>query len=216
MALPSRDREQTPLEELLNSLSAALGLGALLVAVPILFWWSAKQGDGLDQLAIVVFGITAILLYLASTVYHAWPPTAAKHRLRLLDHAAIYLLIAGTYTPFTLGVLRGPWGWSLLVTVWVLAACGIALKLWTGFKYERLSLALYLGMGWLALIAVWPFCTRVPWPGLAWLIAGGLAYTVGTLFYRAQHLRFTHCVWHFFVLAGTTCHFFAVFWYSGG
>jgi len=131
-----------------------------------------------------------------------------------LDHSAIFLLIAGTYTPFTLGVLRGGWGWALFGVVWGLAAGGVALKAVGGAKYQRLSVGIYLGMGWLVLIAVKPLWLLVPKWGLFWLLAGGIGYTVGVVFYVAKTIRYSHLVWHLFVLAGSTCHFFAVLWYS--
>ena len=161
-----------------------------------------------------VFAGTAVVLYLASTLYHALPPNRAKRVFRVLDHSAIFLLIAGTYTPFTLGVLRGPWGWALLGIVWGLAALGIVLKAIGGIRYPWLSSALYVGMGWLALVAIRPLWLHVPIGGWLWLIAGGLAYTAGIAFYAAERVRYGHFVWHIFVLAGSTCHGLAVLWYA--
>ena len=141
-------------------------------------------------------------------------PTRAKRVFRIIDHAAIYLLIAGTYTPFTLGVLRGPWGWTLFGLVWGLAVIGIFLKSVRGIRYPRLSTVVYLAMGWLVLIALKPLWNNVPAWGLFWLLAGGVAYTAGVGFYAADRLRYSHFVWHLFVLAGTACHFVAVLLYS--
>jgi hemolysin III len=133
---------------------------------------------------------------------------------RIIDHSAIFLLIAGTYTPFTLGVLRGAWGWALLAIVWCLAALGIVLKSVGGIRYPRLSTMLYVGMGWLALIAIRPLWVHVPVAGWLWLIAGGVAYTAGIAFYAAERVRYGHFVWHVFVLAGTACHCVAVWRYA--
>jgi hemolysin III len=155
-----------------------------------------------------------VLLYVASTLYHALPQNRAKRVFRALDHGAIFLLIAGTYTPFTLGVLRGTWGWTLLGLVWGLAIAGVILKAVGRLRYPVLSTCLYLGMGWLVLVAVRPLWLRVPPAGLLWLLAGGIAYTAGVAFFAARRLRYSHFVWHLFVLAGTACHFFAVLWYA--
>ena len=154
------------------------------------------------------------LLYLTSTLYHALTPGRAKQVFQVLDHGAIYLLIAGTYTPFTLGVLRGPWGWTLFGLIWGLALVGIILKAMGGIRFPRLSIGLYLGMGWLAVVAAQPLWMRLPGWGLFWLAAGGLAYTAGVGFYAASRLRYRHFVWHLFVLAGTACHVVAVSLYA--
>jgi hemolysin III len=161
-----------------------------------------------------VFAGTMVVLYLASTLYHALPRNRAKRVFRILDHSAIFLLIAGTYTPFTLGVLRGVWGWTLFVVVWGLAVLGITLKSVRGIRYPQLSTTLYVAMGWLALIAIRPLWFHMPTAGWLWLITGGLAYTSGVAFYAAEQLRYGHFVWHLFVLAGTACHFCAVLWYA--
>jgi hemolysin III len=155
-----------------------------------------------------------VLLYLASTLYHALPRNPAKRVFQILDHSAIFLLIAGTYTPFTLGVLRGAWGWTLFGLVWGLAVLGVTLKSVGGIRYSWLSTTLYVCMGWLALIAIRPLWPHVPSAGWLWLIAGGLAYTSGIAFYAAERVRYGHFVWHLFVLMGTVCHFFAVLWYA--
>jgi hemolysin III len=161
-----------------------------------------------------VFAATVVLLYLASTLYHALPRNKAKQVFRVIDHSAIYLLIAGTYTPFTLGVLRGTWGWVLFGVVWSLAVLGLTLKAVGGIRYPRLSTTLYISMGWLALIAIRPLWLHLPVAGWFWLIAGGLAYTSGIAFYAAERLRYGHLVWHVFVLIGTACHFVAVLRYA--
>jgi hemolysin III len=152
-----------------------------------------------------------LLVYLGSTLYHAWPRGTIKSVFQVIDHSAIFLLIAGTYTPFTLGPLRGAWGWTILALVWALAIFGVILKSVHGTeKQKTLSLTLYLGMGWLVLIAFRPLILHVPLPSLAWLVAGGLAYTGGVFFFVSKRSRYTHFVWHLFVLLGTACHFLAV------
>jgi hemolysin III len=155
------------------------------------------------------------LVYLASTVYHALPAGKAKRVFRVLDHSSIYLLIAGTYTPFTLGVLRGAWGWALFGTTWLLAAVGVALKASGGVARPVLSTSLYLIMGWVIVVAADPMLAKVPTAGLLWLLAGGLFYTLGVAFYATDsRLRYGHAIWHLFVLGGTVCHYFAVLWYA--
>jgi hemolysin III len=161
-----------------------------------------------------IFVATLLLLYLGSTLYHAWPQTPLKCVLQVIDHSAIFLLIAGTYTPFTLGPLRGPWGWSILCLVWVLAIGGVVMKIIGGIGRPKVSVCLYLGMGWLILVALHPLALSVPSSTVAWLIAGGLAYTGGVLFFVNEQVRYNHFIWHLFVLAGTACHFCAVFSYA--
>jgi hemolysin III len=161
-----------------------------------------------------VFAAAVVLLYLASTLYHALPRSKAKRVFQVIDHSAIFLLIAGTYTPFTLGVLRGAWGWTLFGLIWGLAAVGIVLKAAGRLRHPVLSTLLYLGMGWLILIAIRPLWLRVPLAGLLWLLLGGIAYTAGLAFLAAKGVRYNHLVWHLFVLAGTACHFCAVLWYA--
>ena len=184
------------------------------MAFPFLVIAAARNGNAANIVGASVFAATLVLLYLASTLYHALPDNRAKQVFRILDHGAIYLLIAGTYTPFTLGVLRGPWGWSLFGIQWGLAVLGIVLKSVGGIRYAKWSVAVYLAMGWLVLIAAGPLMDHVaPW-GLFWLVAGGLAYTAGVVFYALERLRYFHFIWHLFVIAGSTCHFIAVLWYA--
>jgi len=201
-------------EEIANSVSHGVGFLLALVATPFLVVAAARRGDSAAIVGASVFAATTAVLYLASTLYHALPKNKAKQIFRVIDHSAIFLLIAGTYTPFTLGVLRGTWGWTLFGLVWSLAILGIVLKSVGGIGYPRLSTALYVGMGWLALIAIRPLWVHVPVEGWLWLIAGGLAYTSGIAFYAAERVRYGHFVWHVFVLMGTVCHFFAVLWYA--
>jgi hemolysin III len=191
-----------------------VGFLLALAATPILIIGAVNRGSVADVVGSSVFGGTMVLLYLSSTWYHAVPKGRFKERLHRLDHAAIYLLIAGTYTPFTLGVLDGAWGWTLFGIVWGAAAVGVCDKLISGIRHPRLSTALYLIMGWSVVIVIRPLVLSMPPPGMGWLVAGGLFYTVGVVFYKARHLPYHHFIWHLFVLAGSTCHFFAVLWYA--
>jgi len=208
------DRRQSRGEEIANSVSHGVGFVAALAASPFLIGYAARRGSPAFVAGTSVFAATLLLLYLASTLYHALPRGRAKHVFRIIEHGAIYLLIAGTYTPFTLGVLRGPWGWTLIGLVWALALAGVLLNALGGVTHPKLSMVLYLGMGWLMVVAVRPLWLRVPHAGLLWLLAGGLAYTAGVGFYGAKRLRYGHFVWHLFVLAGTACHFVAVRCYA--
>ena len=206
--------EKSFTEEVANSISHGLGLLLAIVAVPILVLAAIKAGSAHFIVGVSVFGGTMITLYLASTLYHSLTHDAAKRLFRLFDHSAIFLLIAGTYTPFSLGVLRGPWGWSLLAIVWSLAIIGITLKIRKRTRHSRISIVLYVIMGWLAIVAVKPIVMLIPIPGIILILAGGLAYTGGLAFFAAQRIRYNHFIWHLFVIAGTTCHFFAVLWYA--
>jgi len=206
-------RAQSRGEEIANSVSHGVGFVAAVAVLPVLAVNALQHGSA-ALVGALVFGVSAVLLYLTSTLYHALTPARAKQVFRVLDHGAIYVLIAGTYTPFMLGALRGPWGWTLLGAVWVLAVFGIVLKARGGIRYPRFSTALYLGMGWLIIVAAKPFLDAVPLPGLLWLAAGGLAYTAGVGFYAASRLPYRHFVWHLFVLAGTACHVVAVLRYA--
>jgi hemolysin III len=201
-------------EEIANCVSHGVGFLGALLATPFLMVAAAQRGGLVAIVGAGVFAGTVVALYLASTLYHALPSSKAKRVFRVIDHSAIFLLIAGTYTPFTLGVLRGAWGWTLFGVVWGLAVLGITLKSVAGIRYPRASTALYVGMGWLAVIAIRPLWHHVPVAGWLWLIAGGLAYTAGIAFYAAERMRYSHLVWHLFVLMGTACHFFAVLSYA--
>jgi hemolysin III len=201
-------------EEIANSVSHGVGLLAAVAAAPVLIVDAAQRGGSTGVIGASVFASTVGLLYLTSVLYHALPPNRAKRVFRVLDHGAIFLLIAGTYTPFTLGVLHGAWGWSLLGLVWSFALAGIVLKAIYGVRYRRFSVGLYLAMGWVVLIAVKPLWLRMPAEGFFWLLSGGVAYTVGVAFYGARRVRYSHFVWHLFVLAGTACHFIAVLRYA--
>lgn len=210
----SAHRPQSRREELANALTHGTGLAASLVGLPTLVLVAVNGGSARQIVACTVFAATLVILYAASTLYHALPPSRAKRVLRVVDHSAIYLLIAGSYTPFTLGVLSGAWGWTLFGVIWGLAAFGILYKTLLGFRFPRLSILLYVGMGWLAVLAIGPLTQALPAGGLAWLIAGGLCYTAGVPFYLRDRLRYRHAVWHLFVLAGSACHYAAVLQYA--
>ncbi len=199
-------------EELANSISHGLGLVAGLIGAPVLMLAAWRGGDRFFFIGTAVFAGAMLLVYLGSTLYHAWPRGTIKSVFQVIDHSAIFLLIAGTYTPFTLGPLRGAWGWTILALVWALASFGVILKSVHGTeKRKRLSMALYLGMGWLIVLAFRPLLQNVPLASLGWLVAGGLAYTGGIYFFVSKRTRYTHFIWHLFVLLGTGCHFLAVF-----
>ncbi|MFL5483825.1 MAG: hemolysin III family protein [Gemmatimonadaceae bacterium] len=211
----SRTREQTSGEEIANSLTHGLGVVLTLVVGPMLVIIAVRSGDPWRVVAAAVYATTLLLLFTSSMLYHGLRPPAAKAVFQRIDHAAIYLLIAGTYTPFTLITLRGPWGWSLFGIIWALAIAGVALKGTFGARLPALSTAVYLGMGWLAVIALRPLLMNVAPRGIAWLVAGGFFYTAGVVFYvRDERHRYHHAVWHVFVLAGSIAHFCAILWYA--
>lgn len=212
-AAVSWHRPQSLGEEIANSISHGVGFVAALVVFPVLVLSALQHGTS-AVVGATIFATTMSLLYLMSTIYHALPENRAKDVFQILDHGAIYLLIAGTYTPFTLGVLRGAWGWTLFGVIWGLALFGVVAKSMGGIRYRRLSTALYLAMGWLVVVAAKPLMLHVPNWGLFWLAAGGVAYTAGVGFYVARRMRYAHFLWHLFVLAGTTCHVVAVLNYA--
>ncbi|MFP4658047.1 MAG: PAQR family membrane homeostasis protein TrhA [Desulfonatronovibrionaceae bacterium] len=203
-------RGYSPTEELFNGLTHGLGLLLSLVGLVVLVIHACTQGSAWHVLSFSVFGISLVFLYLSSALYHSLKAPRQKTFFKKMDHSAIFLLIAGTYTPFMLINLRGPWGWSIFGAVWGLALLGIILK-WTGIhRFRRLSLVLYLGMGWMCLIALKEMITHVPAVGLYFLLAGGFCYSAGVVFYVRKTVRFSHTVWHIFVLAGSALHYFAV------
>jgi len=207
------ERVQSLGEEIANSVTHGVGALASVVALPLLVMAAVPRGIP-SVVGNVVFGVSLVLLYVSSTIYHSLARNRAKRVLRIIDHSAIYVLIAGTYTPFTLGVLRGTWGWTLFGVVWSLAVLGVVLTASLGVRLPRVSTFVYIGMGWLVVIAIKPLLTHVPPTGLAWLVAGGLAYTGGAAFYGWKRLRYQHTVWHLFVLTGSVCHFMAVLRYA--
>jgi hemolysin III len=210
-------RPQTRGEEFANAMSHGIGVVLAIVALPVLVRGAATRGDAADIVAACLFSGTMIVLYLVSSLYHAMPVGNAKTWFNRLDHASIYLFIAGSYMPFVLGVLRGPWGWSLFGLVWAVAAIGIVAKLLDGLKHPIWSTGLYVAMGWLALIAAAPLVGRMSPAGLTWLVAGGASYTAGAIVYLFDsRLRYVHLAWHVFVMVGSACHFVAALRYASG
>jgi hemolysin III len=209
------ERPQSQAEEIANSVSHGVGFIAAVASAPILIVTTAKTGTSVNVAGSCVFAVTMVLLYCASMLYHAVSRERAKAMLRKLDHGAIFLLIAGTYTPFTLGALNGPLGWTLFGVVWSLAVIGVTLKAFDRIEHPVASLGLYLFMGWLCVVAIEPLQQRIPLPGLLLLGAGGLSYMAGVAFFTVDsRVRFGHFIWHLFVLGGTACHFFAVLGYA--
>ncbi|WP_442282495.1 PAQR family membrane homeostasis protein TrhA [Variovorax sp. M-6] len=199
----------------MNALSHGLGLMLAIASLPILVYSASRQGSAAAVVGASLFAGTMILMYLISTLYHALPVGRAKLWLNRVDHAAIYLFIAGSYMPFLLGILRGPSGWALFGAVWCAAALGVAAKLFNRLRHPLWSTGLYVAMGWMAVIAAVPLYERMSATGLMWLVVGGLAYTAGAVvFLFDSKVRFAHFVWHLFVLAGSVCHFFAALWHA--
>ena len=182
----------------------SVGAGAALIAL------AALQAGTREMISVAIFSASLVLLYSASTLYHAARHPATKARLKVLDHCAIFVLIAGTYTPFTIAAIRGGWGWSLFGVIWGMALLGIVFKLFFTGRFKVLSTAIYIGMGWLVVVALVPLAEALSATGLAWLVAGGVLYTAGTLFYHRESIPYSHAIWHGFVLAGSSCHFVAV------
>jgi hemolysin III len=211
------ERVQTLSEEVANAISHGLGFLLAVASLPILVVFALRHGSATSVVGAVVFSVTMMLLYLVSAVYHALPHGRWKRWFLRLDHAAIFLFIAGSYTPFVLGPLRGPWGWTLFGLVWSIAAVGVVAKVLNRLRHPWWSTALYVGMGWMALIAVGPLFDRLPLDGLMLVVAGGVAYTVGAAFFLLDHrVRYAHFVWHLFVMAGSTLHFLAALWHAVG
>ncbi len=209
------ERLQTQAEEVANSVSHGIGFVSAVVATPFLIIHAARQENTGFLVGASIFCGTLIFLYLSSTLYHALPVGLPKRVFRVIEHAAIFLLIAGTYTPFTLGVLYGVWGWSIFGAIWGMAAIGVGLKVFSRGSWPILSTLFYLVMGWLIVVAVDPLLVKVPEAGLFLLLSGGLFYTVGVYFFATDsQLLFGHLIWHLFVMAGTVCHYFAIYWYA--
>jgi len=203
----------TPREELANAVTHGIGLVLSIAGLALMVTFAALNGDAWSVTSSAIFGTSLVLLYSTSTLYHSFREEGRKRLLRKLDHAAIFLLIAGTYTPFLLVSLRGPWGWSLFGVVWGLAIVGVALKFWFTGRFRVLSTLIYIGMGWLVLAAFRPLVAALPRGGLVLLVAGGVCYTGGAVFYLWKRLPYHHAVWHLWVLAGSACHWAAVFVY---
>lgn len=207
-------------EERANQLTHAAGVVLGIVGLVLLVIVASRHGDAWHVVSSAIFGATLVLLYSTSTLYHTFAGELTKQMLRKFDHAAIFLLIAGTYTPFTLVTLRGPWGWSLFGVIWGLAIVGVALKFWFTGRFRVVSTLIYVAMGWLVLVAIKPLVAALPADGMKLLVAGGLCYTGGAVFYLWKRLPYHHAIWHLFVLGGSACHWAAVFLYvlprSGG
>lgn len=197
-------------EELASALTHGLGILLSIGGGAVLLTLAVRHAGAREIVSVAVFVASLVLLYTASTLYHAARQPRLKSRLKVLDHCAIFLLIAGTYTPFTLAGLRGGWGWSLFGVIWGLAVVGIIFKLFFTGRFRRLSTATYIAMGWLAIIAFVPLSQALTPFALTWLVAGGILYTAGTAFYHSSRIPYAHAVWHSFVLGGSVCHFAAV------
>jgi hemolysin III len=198
------------LEEIANAITHGIGLLLSIAGFVVLLVLAALRGTAWHIVACSIYGTTLICLYAASTLYHAVISPRVKRALRIFDHSAIYLLISGTYTPFLLVNLRGPWGWSLFGVIWGLALAGVLFKFWFVERFAILSTAVYIAMGWLVVVAAKPVITHLSLTAIMWLLAGGLAYTGGVIFFAAKRIPYSHAIWHLFVLAGSICHYFAV------
>lgn len=210
---PEKGRPYTVGEEIANSITHGVGAVFSIVALVMMVIWSARSGDGWSLAGALVFGISLVLLYTGSTLYHAIPFPRARHVFKIIDHSAIYLLIAGTYTPFTFVTLREHGGWWMFAIVWTLAAVGMSLEAFWVYRPRWVSAVVYLGMGWLVVTMWGPLWANLPHTGIWLLVAGGLAYTLGTAFYVLKRIPYMHMVWHLFVLAGSVFHFLAVLLY---
>jgi hemolysin III len=200
-------------EEIANSITHGIGLLLSLTGLALLVVLAILKGTAWHIVSCVVYGVTLVLVYLASTLYHSVPSERTKRILKILDHSAIYLLIAGTYTPFLLVTLRGGWGWTLFGIVWGMALLGIVFKIFFLDRFRAISTTGYVAIGWLAVIAMKPLLAMLPTGGILWLVAGGMAYTLGVAFYSWRRLPYNHAIWHVFVLAGSVCHYVAVLIY---
>lgn len=210
--LPESDHTSF-LDELVNAVTHGLGTALSVAGLVILLVYAAMNGTAIHVVSAAIFGSSMILLYLASTLYHSFPWPDVKRIFKIIDHSSIYILIAGTYTPFTLITMQGAWGWSVFGVIWGLAIAGIVFKTMFTGRFPKLSSGIYLGMGWMIVIAIKPLYDALPFGGLFLLFAGGLFYSFGVIFYSWKSLPFSHGIWHLFVLGGTICHFFAVLFY---
>ncbi len=202
-----------PIEEKINIISHALGFVLSVMALSFLVVRASSLGDVWHVVSFSIFGASLIVLYAVSTIYHSTKKPELRCRLRILDHASIYILIAGTYTPFTLVTLQGATGWVIFGVSWGLALCGIILKLFFTGRYRLLSTSMYVFMGWIIVFAIKPLIANLSSDGLFWLVAGGLAYTLGAILYSIKKIKFNHAVFHIFVLMGSICHFVSVYFY---
>ncbi len=201
------------IEEVANSITHGIGLLMSLAGLAALVYLTWTHGSIWHLVGCSVYGVSLVLVYAASTLYHSIQKPQLKHMLRVVDQIAIYLVIAGTYTPFTLINLRGFWGWTLLTLVWALSLFGIGFNIVFVNRYKYVSYGLYLVIGWLAIIAIKPILATMPMGGLVWIVAGGAAYMIGLIFFAWHRLPFNHTIWHIFVMAGSTCHYLAVMFY---
>lgn len=209
----ARDKLYTIGEEIAHAITHGLGAFLSVAGLTVLVAQATLYGNIWHITSCAIFGATMVLMYTASSLYHSIPIPSAKKVLRAVDHSMIYFLIAGTYTPFTLVTLHGPWGWSLFGITWGLALIGVVFKIFYTGRFEKLSLGIYLGMGWVAVVAVKPLMAALPVGGLILMLAGGLVYSGGVAFYVWERLRYHHAIWHVFVLGGNVLHFFAVLFY---
>jgi len=211
--MSSKEKGYSLNEEMANSLTHGIGAVLGIIALIILVAGAVSLGDNLKIAGFVIYGGSLILLFLASALYHGVQKQPYKERLRLFDHCAIYVLIAGTYTPFCLVSLKGVTGWALFGAEWACALCGILLTLFAFSKFKKVEVALYLAMGWMAIVAIVPISASLPPAAGLWMLAGGLFYTGGVVFYKWKKLVFNHAIWHLFVLAGAVLHFFGIFFF---
>jgi hemolysin III len=206
--------EETNAEHIANAITHGIGAALSVAALILLIVVSSQHGDTRRVVTLTIYGVSLLVVYMASTCFHSVRPgTRYRRMLRVWDHAAIYMFIAGTYTPLLLVFVRGGWGWSLFGVLWGLALVGTLIKVHFVGRYDLVSTAVYIAMGWIGLLAIRPFLTMIPTGALWWLLAGGITYTIGVIFYLWERLRFSHAVWHLFVLGGSVCHFFALFLY---
>jgi hemolysin III len=203
----------SPLEEKINILSHGLGAILGIIALVPLSIKSSQFEGLLPFISFIIFGLSLVILYSASTIYHSAVEPKKRSQLRVLDHAAIYILIAGTYTPFTLVTLHGPTGWAIFYTTWGIALTGIILKIFFTGRFNILSTVMYVLMGWIIAFAIKPLINNLPSEGLIWLMAGGAAYTIGAILYSIKTIKFNHAIFHVFVLIGSFCHFMSVYFY---
>ncbi|MFL7891440.1 MAG: PAQR family membrane homeostasis protein TrhA [Anaerolineales bacterium] len=213
IADPKNTRPYTLAEEIIHSITHGIGTGLSIAGLIILVVLAVLNGDVYQIIGFTIFGASLVLLYLASTLYHGFQQPRVKRIFKIFDHSAIYLLIAGSYTPFLLVAIRGTTGWILLVVVWLIALIGITMKVLFIDRFQVLSVFSYLLMGWLCVFAFQEMMANIPIGGIIWLAAGGILYTVGVIFYALQKIPYMHAVWHFFVLGGSLCHYFSVLFF---
>ena len=212
---PKKTKPYSLKEEIAHSITHGLGVLLGVIGLTVLLVLSTLYGTNTHLVCYLIYGISMILLYTFSTLYHSLPQKKAKHIFKILDHASIYLLIAGSYTPFLVLNLKGTWGLSMMLVIWSLALAGVIFKIFFTGRFKLTSTLIYLAMGWLVLIATKPMLANVPMKSLWWVLIGGICYTVGTLFYLMKKLSFHHAIWHLFVLAGSICHYIAIIYSSG-